>query len=74
MTMEISASRARHRTNVFRVHKLDRRGQAAPSEGQGRAQVAEFFRQLRPCLIGIEAARQRITGRVSCDLSGTAHG
>jgi transposase len=40
---------------VFQVHGVDERGRAAVSKKLSRAEVLEFFAQLRPCLIGIEA-------------------
>ena len=40
---------------VFRVHGVDEWGKARVSKQLARAQVLEFFAQLPPCLIGIEA-------------------
>jgi transposase len=40
---------------VFQVHGVDERGRAAVTKKLSRAEVLEFFAQLRPCLIGIEA-------------------
>ena len=41
--------------NVFQVHGVDERGKTALKKQLKRAQVAEFFANLTPCLIGIEA-------------------
>ena len=41
--------------NVFQVHGVDARGEAALSRQLRRKQVLEFFRKLSPCLIGMEA-------------------
>ncbi len=43
--------------NVFQVHGVDRRGAAVLRRRLRRAQVAEFFRQLTSCLVGMEATR-----------------
>ncbi len=40
---------------VFQVHGVDERGRAGVTKKLSRAEVLEFFAQLRPCLIGIEA-------------------
>lgn len=41
--------------NVFQVHGVDQRGKAVVRKRLRRTQVAVFFAQLRPCLIGMEA-------------------
>jgi transposase len=40
---------------VFQVHGVDERGQSRVSKQLPRAKVREFFAQLEPCLVGIEA-------------------
>ena len=40
---------------VFQVHGVDSRGKVAVRKQLKRSQVAEFFAQLAPCLIGMEA-------------------
>ncbi len=40
---------------VFQVHGVDERGKARVGKQLARAKVLEFFAQLPPCLIGIEA-------------------
>jgi len=41
--------------NVFQVHGIDERGKAVLRKQLRRAQVAVFFANLPPCVIGIEA-------------------
>ena len=41
--------------NVFQVHGVDERGHAVVKRKLKRAQVAMFFADLPPCLVGIEA-------------------
>jgi transposase len=41
--------------NVFQVHGVDERGQAVLRKQLKRAQMATFFANLEPCLIGMEA-------------------
>jgi transposase len=41
--------------NVFQVHGVDGRGKAVLKKQLKRAQVAAFFANLAPCLIGMEA-------------------
>jgi transposase len=41
--------------NVFQVHAVDERGKAVLRKQLRREQVAAFFVNLPPCLIGIEA-------------------
>ena len=57
MAMEVSVVGLDIAKNVFQVHGLDRRGAGVLRRRLRRAQVAEFFRQLRPCLVGMEATR-----------------
>ena len=40
---------------VFRVHGVDRHGHAVLQKRLRLSQVEEFFRQVRPCVIGMEA-------------------
>jgi transposase len=57
MAIEVSVVGFDIAKNVFQVHGVDRRGAAVLRRRLRRAQVAEFFRQLRPCLVGMEATR-----------------
>jgi len=41
--------------NVFQVHGVDERGKIVLRKQVKRAQMAEFFANLPPCLIGMEA-------------------
>jgi transposase len=41
--------------NVFQVHGVDERGKAVLRKQLRRAQIAVFFGNLPPCVIGIEA-------------------
>jgi len=41
--------------NVFQVHGIDERGKAVLRTQLRRAQVAVFFANLPPCIIGMEA-------------------
>jgi transposase len=41
--------------NVFQVHGIDERGKAVLRKQLRRAQVAVFFGNLPPCVIGMEA-------------------
>ena len=41
--------------NVFQVHGVDEEGRVGGKKQLRRAQVAEFFANLSPCLVGIEA-------------------
>jgi transposase len=41
--------------NVFQLHGIDERGNAVLRKQLRRAQVAVFFGNLPPCLIGMEA-------------------
>lgn len=43
--------------NVFRLHGVDCRGETVLRKRLRRSQVADFFRQQMPCLIGIEATQ-----------------
>src|SRR4051794_22257291 len=40
---------------VFQAHGVDATGRAVLRRRLGRAEVLDFFRALRPCLVGIEA-------------------
>ena len=52
--------------NVFQVHGVDERGKAVLKKQLKREQMAAFFANLAPCLIGMEAAAAHIFGRTSC--------
>jgi len=41
--------------NVFQVHGVDERGKTVLRKQLKRAQVVQFFANLAPCLIGMEA-------------------
>src|ERR1700720_1554661 len=41
--------------NVFQVHGTDERGKAVLSKVLRRSQMMQFFAQLPPCLVGMEA-------------------
>jgi transposase len=41
--------------NVFQIHAVDGRGKVVVRKQLKRDQVAPFFAQLEPCLVGIEA-------------------
>jgi len=41
--------------NVFQVHGADGAGRAVPRKKLRRAQVLEFFSQLPPCVVAMEA-------------------
>ena len=61
--------------NVFQVHGIDGRGKAVLRKQLRRAQVAVFFGNLPPCVIGIECgAAVRIIGRVRCKALDTRCG
>jgi transposase len=49
--------------NVFRAHGCDAGGKVAVSKSLTRRQLQIFVATLSPCLVGMEAAPQRTTGR-----------
>jgi transposase len=49
---------------VFQVHGADRTGRAVVRRKLRRDEVARFFSEVEPCLVGIEAVGVRTTGRV----------
>ena len=57
--------------NVLQVHGVDERGKALLRKRLKRGEVVAFFARLSPCLIGMEAAAVRITGRASLRRSAT---
>lgn len=57
MAIEVSVVGFDIAKNVFQAHGADRRGAAVQRRRLRRAQVPELFRQLTPCLIGMEATR-----------------
>jgi len=57
MTIKMSVVGLDIAKNVFQVHGVDRRGETVLRKRLRRSQVAEFFRQRIPCLIGIEATQ-----------------
>src|SRR6202162_5448340 len=54
-TMKITTVGIDLAKNVFQVHGIDERGQAVLRKQLRRAQVAVFFGNLPPCVIGMEA-------------------
>src|SRR6202171_4776363 len=54
-TMKITTVGIDLAKNVFQVHGIDERGKAVLGKQLRRAQVAVFFANLPPCLIGMEA-------------------
>ena len=46
--------------NVFQAHGVDERSKAGLRKQLKRGQMAEFFANLPPCLIGVEAKNARI--------------
>jgi transposase len=57
MAIEVSVVGFDIAKNVFQIHGVNRRGVTVLRRRLRRAQVPEFFRQLTPCLIGMEATR-----------------
>jgi transposase len=41
--------------HVFQLHGVDEHGRTALRKTLGRARVLEFFAQLKPCAVGMEA-------------------
>lgn len=53
--------------NVFQVHGIDERGKVVLKRQLRRDQMAAFFVNLAPCLIGMEACGSaRTTGAANC--------
>src|SRR3954471_1351496 len=50
---------------VFQVHGADREGRPVLRKRLQRSQVLDFFANLSPCLIGLEACADRTTGGAS---------
>ena len=57
--------------SVFQVHCVDAAGQVVVRRQLKRRYVLAFFQKLPPCLVGIEPAPHRITGRGSSRRSAT---
>ena len=55
--------------SIFQVHGVDATGQVVVRKSLRRSQMLPFFAKLPPCLVGIERAARRITGRASCSSS-----
>jgi transposase len=49
--------------NVFQLHGVNADGQVILRKSLRRGQMQLFFEKLAPCLIGMEASQQHITGR-----------
>ena len=60
--------------NVFQVHGVNEHGKIVMRKQLRRDQVAAFFANLPPCLIGWKRAAAHITGRASCRLWATPCG
>ena len=54
-TMQITTIGIDLAKNVFQIHGADQHGKAVLRKQLRRDQVAPFFANLQPCLIGIEA-------------------
>jgi transposase len=57
--------------NVFQVHGVDARERPVLRKRSSRTKVLEFFAQLAPCRVGMEACPGRIGGPGNCSSSGT---
>ena len=55
LTMNVTAVSIDLAKNVLQVHGVDARGKVVLRKQLGRAQVAPFFANLPPCLVGMEA-------------------
>ena len=51
--------------NVFQVHGIDAAEKVVVKKQLRRNKLMEFFKNLPPCLIGMEAAPRRIIGRAN---------
>ena len=51
--------------NYFQVHALESENGPAVTRKLKRSKMHEFFSQIEPCLIGMEAAARRIIGGVN---------
>ena len=51
--------------SVFQVHGIDAEGNVTLRRRVKRRYVLAFFQKLPPCLVGIEDAPHRITGRAN---------
>ena len=51
--------------NVFQVHGVDDAGKIVVRRALRRKEMLGFFGKLAPCLVGMELARPRITGRAN---------
>ena len=60
--------------NVFQVHAIDTAEKVVVREQLRRSQVLEFFKALPACLVGMEAARRPIIGRVNSRSLATRYG
>jgi transposase len=57
--------------SVFQVHGVDADGKVVLRRQLKRRYVLAFFQKLPPCLVGIEAWRRHIIGRVNFRRSAT---
>ncbi len=51
---------------IFQVHCLDAAGKVVVNRSLKRGEVAEFFRKLAPCLVGLEACGSSHPGADGC--------
>lgn len=56
---------------VFQIHGEDVRGKVVVRKQLKRKDMAQYFANLEPCLIGMEACAARITGRGNLADTGT---
>jgi transposase len=54
-TMKMTAVGINVTENVFQIHAVDERGKTVSKKQLKRSQMAEFFVNLPPCLIGMQA-------------------
>lgn len=57
MAREVSVIGLDIAKSVFQIHGADRQGRAVLRKRLRRGQMGEFFSQLKPCVIGIEATQ-----------------
>jgi transposase len=52
--------------SMFQVHGVDDAGTLVMRKRINRSKVLQFFGELSPCLVGLEACHQHIIGVASC--------
>jgi transposase len=65
--MKISAVGVDLAKHVFQVHGVDEAGSVVLRRRLRRSEILAFSARLGPTLVGMEAVRRRITGRVSSE-------